>query len=163
MIFAALLVASKKQYLLCLRPQDWYSLCVVHWRHSRNRSVFCYFLAFKKNSKKIWRVWPDTEKISGTDGASPKQSSKNKKSSDFCHLTMFFLYSIDIINNNRIDAKYWYINHWTWVDNYLDPLVKRKWCKFRGLCLHSTNVIILPNKELITSDKHGFIHVQPTI
>ena len=27
----------------------------------------------------------------------------------------------------------------------MDPLVKRKWCKFRGLCLHSTNVVFLPN------------------
>ena len=28
---------------------------------------------------------------------------------------------------------------------YLKPLVKQKWCKFRGLCLHSTSVLILSN------------------
>jgi hypothetical protein len=30
----------------------------------------------------------------------------------------------------------------------LEPLVKRKWCKFRGLCLHSMSVVLLPNARL---------------
>ena len=41
--------------------------------------------------------------------------------------------------------RFWYIRHYSWRNNYLDPLVKRKGCKFRGLCLHSTSVVILPN------------------
>ena len=28
---------------------------------------------------------------------------------------------------------------------YLESLVKQNWCKFRGLCLHNTSVVILPN------------------
>ena len=41
--------------------------------------------------------------------------------------------------------RFWYICHYSWRNNYLEPLVKRKLCKFSGLCLHSTSVVILPN------------------
>ena len=43
--------------------------------------------------------------------------------------------------------------------NYLDPLVKWKWCKFRGLCLHSTNVVILPNRSKSTGKETGKTHL----
>ena len=41
--------------------------------------------------------------------------------------------------------RFWYICHYSWSNNYLEPLVKQKWWKFRGLCLHSTSVVILLN------------------
>ena len=58
--------------------------------------------------------------------------------------------SIDMINNraryNPIDAKYQQMAFRSVRTNpYLESLVKLNWCKFRGLCLHSTSVVILPN------------------
>ena len=96
MIFAAL-VASKAVFAV---PQPSRLIFIMRstW-HSRNRSVFCYFLTFKIFFKKssnhkivnltlLWRVCPDTEKISWIDGASPKTAvKKQKKTSDFCHMT----------------------------------------------------------------------------
>ena len=34
---------------------------------------------------------------------------------------------------------------------YLESLAKQNWCKFRGLCLHSTSVVILPNWTNVSS------------
>ena len=56
----------------------------------------------------------------------------------------------DIINSkaryNRIDAKYRPITFRSVsADPYLELLVKRNWCKFRGLCLRSMSIVILPN------------------
>ena len=39
--------------------------------------------------------------------------------------------------------RFWYICHYSWMNNVLEPLVKWKWYKFRGVCLHSTSVVIL--------------------
>ena len=42
----------------------------------------------------------------------------------------------------------------------LEPLVKQKWCKVRGLCLHSTSVVILPVWSFIQSpavESHGIL------
>ena len=51
---------------------------------------------------------------------------------------------------NRIDAKYRQMAFRSVPTNpYLESLVKRNWCKFRGLCLHSTSVVILPNTIMI--------------
>ena len=44
---------------------------------------------------------------------------------------------------------FWYICQRFWRNNYLEPLVKQKWCKSRGLCLHSTSVVILPNTRKV--------------
>ena len=57
---------------------------------------------------------------------------------------------IDIIKNkaryNRIDAKCRQMMFRSVPTNpYLESLVKWNWCKFRGLCRHSTSVVILPN------------------
>ena len=44
------------------------------------------------------------------------------------------------------DAKYRQIAFQSIQNNpYLETLVKQYWCKFRGLCLHSTMVVIFPN------------------
>ena len=67
--------------------------------------------------------------------------------------------AIDIINNkaryNRIDAKYQQMAFWSAPTNpYLESLVKQNWSKFRGLCLHSTSVVILPNYSEIITNSH---------
>ena len=33
-------------------------------------------------------------------------------------------------------VRFWYICHYSWRNKYLELLLKRKWCKFRVLCLH---------------------------
>ena len=55
-----------------------------------------------------------------------------------------------MINNkaryNQIDAKYRQMAFQSVPTNpYLEFLVKRNWCKFRGLCLHIESVVILSN------------------
>ena len=59
---------------------------------------------------------------------------------------------IDIINNkaryNQIDAKKCQMAFRSVPTNpYLESLVMQNWCDFRGLCLHSTSVVILPNTQ----------------
>ena len=84
------------------------------------------------------------------------------KTQNKCYLYLFTLcfsgnsshWKSDIINNkaryNWIDAKYRQMvfrSVPTIVPTipYLESLVKQNWCKFRGLRLHSTSVVILPN------------------
>ena len=62
----------------------------------------------------------------------------------------FFFGPIDMINTkasyNQINAKYQQMAFQSVPTNpYLESLVKQNWCKFRGLCLHSTSVVIFPN------------------
>ena len=45
--------------------------------------------------------------------------------------------------------RFWYTCQRSWRNNYLEPLVKQKGCKFRGLCLHSTSVVIPPNLRFV--------------
>ena len=69
-------------------------------------------------------------------------------------IKVFRMMKIDIINNkaryNRIDAKYRQMAFRSVANPYLESLVKRNWCKFRGLCLHNTSVVILPNVRTTT-------------
>ena len=48
------------------------------------------------------------------------------------------------LNNQQSDL-FWNTCWRSWRNNHLEPPVKRKGCKSRGLCLHSTSVVILPN------------------
>ena len=74
-----------------------------------------------------------------------------KQSGKIIDITKISKVKIDMINNkaryNRIDAKYRQMAFRSVPTNpYLESLVKQNWCKFRGLCLHSTSVVILPNR-----------------
>ena len=63
--------------------------------------------------------------------------------------SLFRVSDIDLINSkaryNKVDAKYRQMALQSVPTNpYLESLAKQNWCKFRGLCLHSTSVVILP-------------------
>ena len=63
----------------------------------------------------------------------------------------------DIINKkaryNGINVKYWQMAFWSVPTNqYLESLVKQNQCKFKGLFLHSTSVVILPNIKNLTPE-----------
>ena len=102
-----------------------------------NSIIIQYFILNWIKLKQFWSSWI---KLIQTDSYCAQAH----------FIFQFFKLVPDIINNrakySQIDAKYQQIGFWSVTTNTcLESLVKQNWCKFRGLCMHSTSVVILPN------------------